>query len=46
MEKQTMRGKAPVMICAALSLLGFFACIAAIIISTVSALDPNANFSF
>ena len=34
------------MICAALSLLGFFACIAAIIISTVSALDPNANFSF
>ena len=46
MEKQIMRGKAPVMICAALSLLGFFACIAAIIISTVSALDPNANFSF
>ena len=46
MEKQIMRGKAPVMICAALSLLGFLACIAAIIISTVSASAPNTNFSF
>lgn len=34
MEKQIMRGKAPVMICAAISLLGFLACIALIFLTS------------
>lgn len=46
MEKQIMRGKVPVMICAAISLLGFLACIALIFFTSGFGSAQNAQGGF
>ena len=46
MEKQIMRGKAPVMLCAAISLLGFLACIALIFFTSGFGSAQNAQGGF
>ena len=46
MEKQIMRGKAPVMICAAISLLGFLACISVIFFTSGFGSAQNAQGGF
>lgn len=46
MEKQIMRGKVPVMICAAISLLGFLACISVIFFTSGFGSAQNAQGGF
>ena len=46
MEKQIMRGKVPVIICAAISLLGFLACISVIFFTSGFGSAQNAQGGF